>query len=36
MVLLMPVLEMGVTANYLQTFNYFKTGVTNRALPNEN
>ena len=27
MVLLMPVLEMGVTANYLQTFNYFKTGV---------
>ncbi|HPN36827.1 MAG TPA: hypothetical protein PL041_00400 [Melioribacteraceae bacterium] len=27
MVLLMPVLEMGLTANYLQTFNYYKTGV---------
>lgn len=27
MVLVMPVLEMGVTANYLQTFNYYKTGV---------
>jgi hypothetical protein len=27
MVLLLPVLEMGVTANYLQTFNYYKTGI---------
>ncbi len=27
MVLLLPVLEMGITANYLQTFNYYKSGV---------
>jgi len=27
MVLLLPVLEMGVTAIYLQTFNYYKTGI---------